>query len=685
MFTKRILRILLIAAVTLLALNISSGAAEKLSFEPLMSPQADPTDMGTAFTYQGRLLSGSSPANGTYDFQFKLYDDLSAGTQIGSTITEDNYVVSDGLFMVDLDFGAGAYPGYERYLEIGVRPGANTGSYTLLSPRQKLNPTPYAQYARDAGDAAHADDADHADYADTIYNRTVVVKPVGTPSENGTALLAALDGITDASPDNRYLLKIEPGVYHIGGNSLQMKYHVDIEGSGELVTRIESSGFSETLHGTVITTDDAELRYLTVSCDAGGVDDIALALLNDYHPGTLSHVTLESYNGVSVTYGMFNNYLTTVQVDTVTIKAESTGSPAYGIYNDNSTAYIKDSVIEVAGIPSGTGILNRYNNFLSLLDSRVSVLTRNNDTQTVEGIDIFDDADTTIRNSQITVSGNSTGDVLGIHAVNAGLIQVFDSTLEVEKGNFNTIGINLDQNHELELVNVKVDAQGGLSNHYGIYEHMTPMTIHDSSISAKGGSYACGIYFWDPNEVVDQEVIQSVIKGLGAAPSGAPIPMANTNFGMWIMSNGTYDFQRETILTEIEIVGNGVVEGGIGLMIDGATVTLENSTINSKTDPAFNGIAHIFHDTPFNRLWVDNSEIYTCEEPTCATIQVIPAGAPVMPPASVSSTLLWGGPVMPGFPFLTCMWVTDENYTGYGWPAMPDSEGGIDPSSPICP
>ncbi len=38
---------------------------------------AAPTAVGTAFTYQGRLLDNGASANGQYDFQFKLYDALS--------------------------------------------------------------------------------------------------------------------------------------------------------------------------------------------------------------------------------------------------------------------------------------------------------------------------------------------------------------------------------------------------------------------------------------------------------------------------------------------------------------------------------------------------------------------------------------------------------------------------------
>jgi hypothetical protein len=43
------------------------------------------------------------------------------------------------------------------------------------------------------------------------FKRTVVVSPVGTVTKNGTTLLNALASITDASPTNPYMLKIEPG------------------------------------------------------------------------------------------------------------------------------------------------------------------------------------------------------------------------------------------------------------------------------------------------------------------------------------------------------------------------------------------------------------------------------------------------------------------------------------------
>jgi hypothetical protein len=111
--------------------------------------------LGTAFTYQGRLTDGGSPANGSYDFRFILYDDAVGGSQVGGIATVDDQTMTEGLFTVLLDFGSSAFTGDARYLEVAVRPGASTGDYSTLSPRQALTPAPYALNA-DLLDGQHA-------------------------------------------------------------------------------------------------------------------------------------------------------------------------------------------------------------------------------------------------------------------------------------------------------------------------------------------------------------------------------------------------------------------------------------------------------------------------------------------------------------------------------------------------
>jgi len=105
--------------------------------------------VGTGFIYQGRLKEGGVPAHGAYDFQFSLFDAVGGGSQIGSTVTVDDVSVSNGLFTVQLDFGS-VFDGTALWLEIAVRQGSSTGSYTPLGPRQPLMAAPYAQYSQNA-------------------------------------------------------------------------------------------------------------------------------------------------------------------------------------------------------------------------------------------------------------------------------------------------------------------------------------------------------------------------------------------------------------------------------------------------------------------------------------------------------------------------------------------------------
>jgi hypothetical protein len=112
----------------------------------------------SAFTYQGRLVDAGTPADGTFQFQFRLFDTpaAGAGTPIGPVLTGLVVPVSGGLFTVTLDFGGGSFDGGARYLETGVRPNGGAGPYVILAPRQPITSTPYTVRS---GSAAAADDA----------------------------------------------------------------------------------------------------------------------------------------------------------------------------------------------------------------------------------------------------------------------------------------------------------------------------------------------------------------------------------------------------------------------------------------------------------------------------------------------------------------------------------------------
>lgn len=128
------------------ALGISAVSAQG----PKAGVQSAPrVPMGTEFTYQGRLLKNGTPVDGvTCNFQFTLYDSVTDATPIGSPASP-SAPVNQGVFTVQLDFGASAFTGDSRWLEISAMcPG--DGGWTLLTPRQQLRPSPYALFAQSA-------------------------------------------------------------------------------------------------------------------------------------------------------------------------------------------------------------------------------------------------------------------------------------------------------------------------------------------------------------------------------------------------------------------------------------------------------------------------------------------------------------------------------------------------------
>jgi hypothetical protein len=110
---------------------------------------------GTAFIYQGRLMDGASPANGTYDLRFRLAADSQANTYVGSSFLAGSQHVSNGLFSVTLDFGPGIFNGSNYWLEVDVRTNGAT-TYTALNPLQAVTPSPYALFAGSAATLAGA-------------------------------------------------------------------------------------------------------------------------------------------------------------------------------------------------------------------------------------------------------------------------------------------------------------------------------------------------------------------------------------------------------------------------------------------------------------------------------------------------------------------------------------------------
>jgi len=98
----------------------------------------------SAFTYQGRLVDGGALATGSYELTFRLFNSLEAGTEVATAVVKAAVPVAQGLFTVELDFGAAPFDGSARWLQVQARPAGSLDPVQTLIPRQPITSVPYA-------------------------------------------------------------------------------------------------------------------------------------------------------------------------------------------------------------------------------------------------------------------------------------------------------------------------------------------------------------------------------------------------------------------------------------------------------------------------------------------------------------------------------------------------------------
>lgn len=92
-------------------------------------------------TFQGRLDDAGQPAEGDYDFVFRLFDAPAGGNLVAGPVNVNDVPVSDGIFTALVNFGPAAFNADQRWIQVSVQ------GQTLL-PRQYVTPTPYALQTR---------------------------------------------------------------------------------------------------------------------------------------------------------------------------------------------------------------------------------------------------------------------------------------------------------------------------------------------------------------------------------------------------------------------------------------------------------------------------------------------------------------------------------------------------------
>jgi hypothetical protein len=122
---------------------------------------------------------------------------------------------------------------------------ATLGSGLMLaSPSGLLSIDPSAVQLRVAGSCAAGSTIQSIDATGNVtcagLLRTVIVSPASTPAASGAALIAAVNGLSNPSDSNPWLVKLEPGAYALSG-TLNLPGGVTLAGSGQAATQITGS------------------------------------------------------------------------------------------------------------------------------------------------------------------------------------------------------------------------------------------------------------------------------------------------------------------------------------------------------------------------------------------------------------------------------------------------------------
>ncbi len=245
----------------------------------LVSANVYAEQVGSAFTYQGQLKDSGAPADGQYDLRFSLYD--GGGTLVAGPIDRDDVLVVNGLFAVVLDFGSGVFDGDARFLQISVRRGDDEGSFSALTPRQELTPTPYAATAgKTVGVDGHSLDSEDGTIEDAVrvassgrVHMTSGGLSLYDTAEHGVSFTTSgfsINAFPSEDPAYRYEAKNDRHRFFTGGGSTRMEINssgnvgigtaptsatLTVDGDADILGTVEAADFA---YG------DSQQRTLTV-------------------------------------------------------------------------------------------------------------------------------------------------------------------------------------------------------------------------------------------------------------------------------------------------------------------------------------------------------------------------------------------------------------------------------------
>jgi len=393
----------------------------------------------------------------------------------------------------------------------------------------------------------------------------VVAVSGGDYNNPATAMSDYANWCGTPSYSNPCLLKIMPGRYDIGANSIQMQPRIDIEGSGENATFIEGHPDGP---ATVLGADDAEIRFLEVKNTGGGTNAVAIG--NIAVSGAITNVSAFA-SGATFNHAIENHGAAPIMKN-VTAWASGSGTENVGIQNDSNSTPGMINVI--AGAEDGTtniGIKNLsasptiFNSYAAASGGTTSTAILN-DSFTGQMVDIIADASNATNTTGIMSQTSNGGQILNSKA-NA-------------SGGTHNIGILNQSGAKPSMRNVRAEASGGTDStgvkndscegdgtwtitsitgrgrnatgsNYGFYNKSCALVMF-SAIATAGSSFTGASKYGIYNDAAFPRVQSSIIM----VPTDAP-NCAGGCYGVKSVNSGTVAIDNSQIYAYGNTVSNG--------------------------------------------------------------------------------------------------------------------------------
>jgi hypothetical protein len=327
-----------------------------LAFLTLVAVTAFAAPLGTAFTYQGHLSQSGVPVDGPVTLRFSLWDAAGSGdpptggAQIGASQILLDVPVAGGLFSVEVngggEFGAAAFNGEARWLQVEVCTDGTCSATTVLGPRQALTGAPYALGPWQLSGTSIGFSGGNVGIGTTAPTARLDVRGGALAVEN----LGNQADLLWLNTDRNWVFRQEGA-----GSSAALKLE-SVGGGGNKNFIVQTTG----LMGVGTTAPTAKL-------DVRG--DIRLGFSGEYYApagetnlriirGIVANTGFRSFGAgftsTRISTGVYDVSFSTTFVDrpTVTVSAESSGTVRIALVDSPTIGGVRIRIVNAAGTPA---------------------------------------------------------------------------------------------------------------------------------------------------------------------------------------------------------------------------------------------------------------------------------------------------------------------------------------------